>query len=77
MGKINTVTEGHEYVYDPVLMDITDPKAPALRKGMRVTVIHPQGCPPPNTMGHAHVALNGLFAGLVHCNSLQQVNQQQ
>lgn len=73
MAKINRVNLGGEYRYEPVMIDITDPKAPGLRAGMRVKVIQAHGCPPPNSFGHAHVALNGKFMGLVHCNSLAEI----
>jgi len=66
------VRKGSVYVYDPVMLDIIDGRT-GLTKGEQVRVIHCNGCPPPNTMNHAHVErLNGEFVGLVHCNSLQK-----
>lgn len=69
MTKIRKVRTGSTYYYDPVMMDIFDPKT-SLEKGDKVTVVRLRGCPPPNTMGHCHVAKDGNFVGLVHCNSL-------
>lgn len=69
MGTIRKVRAGSTYYYDPVMMDIIDPKT-SLVKGDKVTVVALRGCPPPNTMGHCHVSKDGNFAGLVHCNSL-------
>lgn len=58
------------YQYNPCMWDILDPKTP-LQGGESVRVIHPWGCPKPNTMNHAHIeSLDGKFLGLVHCNSL-------
>ena len=59
------------YVFNPVGWDIFDPKTD-LRPGELVRVIHPHGCPPPNTMGCAHVErlASGEFVGLVSTASL-------
>ena len=66
------VRKGTIYVYDPVMLDIIDARHD-LQKGEQVRVIHPQGCPPPNTMNHCHVErLNGEFVGLVLYNSLKK-----
>lgn len=60
-----------EYIYYPVLMDRIRPAHHIqLKPGDIVRVVNLHGCPPANTMGHAHVQLNGEFAGLVHTNSL-------
>lgn len=71
---VNSVTVGKEYVFRPVLLDLMDPKAPGMRPGMRVRVVQPSGCPPAGTMGHCHISHNEKFVGLVHCNSLQEIN---
>lgn len=75
---MNKVRTSVRYVYKPVGMDRADPpygvKAGFLKEGDVVQVIKVAGCPPPNTMGHAHIAkqtVSGLeFAGLVMTNSL-------
>lgn len=73
---MNKVRTGSTYVYNPVGMDIYDPKT-NLKAGDLVVVVKKLGCPPPNTMGHCHVEKilhngNGqrVFAGLVLTNSL-------
>jgi hypothetical protein len=64
------VRMGARYVYRPVVIDLIDPKT-TLVPGEPVRVIRPHGCPPPNTMGHCHVAdMSGKFRGLVACASL-------
>ena len=51
--------------------DVFDRKSSIPQDGTLVRVIHPHGCPPPNTMGHCHVeTLAGKFVGLVCCGSL-------
>lgn len=72
MGTLRKVKVGTEYTYQPVMMDVCDPKT-ALKPGDKVKVVNLRGCPPANTMGHCHVEHNGNFVGLVHCNSLQEV----
>lgn len=58
------------YVYDPCLLDACDGRT-NLKKGDLVQVVALRGCPPPNTMNHAHVnGPDGEFAGLVCCGSL-------
>lgn len=65
------VRTGSIYRYDPVIMDVCDPKT-NLSPGDLCRVVKLFGCPPPNTMGHCHVErLNGQFLGLVACNSLR------
>ena len=64
------------YRFDPVLMDRCDPpigvRENRLNTGDLVRVVALPGCPPPNTMGHAHIATPaGRFLGLVHVNSLK------
>lgn len=71
------VRNGSTYVYDPVGMDRFDPpygvKTGLMNPGDTVKVVKLPGCPPPNTMGMAHVeTLDGEFAGLVCCNSLRK-----
>jgi hypothetical protein len=64
------VKAGQVYVYQPALLDMVEPRT-ALRPGEAVRVVRCRGCPPPNTMGHAHVeTLSGIFAGLVQTASL-------
>lgn len=57
--------------YFPTMLDRIDPKS-NLKEGEKVRVIHPYGCPPPNTMGHCHVerVSDAQFGGLVCANSL-------
>ena len=68
------VRVGKSYVYDPVMLDLIDAKT-SLVKGDVVTVVKLPGCPPPNTMNHCHVEKDGVFVGLVCCNSLQPVGK--
>ena len=64
------VRAGRTYLFHPVPMDRFDPKSTATH-GQRVKVVKLPGCPPPNTMGHCHIATEqDVFLGLVHCNSL-------
>lgn len=64
------VRKGSRYVYNPCGWDVFDAKT-NLRAGEIVTVIHPRGCPAPNTMGCCHVARDGeTFTGLVSTGSL-------
>jgi hypothetical protein len=70
MAIITKVKVGKEYTFEPVMMDVCDPKT-SLKSGDKVTVVNLRGCPPANTMGHCHVNFKGQFAGLVHCNSLK------
>lgn len=66
------VRKGSIYVFDPVGWDRFDAKTD-LKAGEKVRVVHPNGCPPPNTMQSCHVErLNGKFCGLVHVNSLNK-----
>lgn len=61
------------YTFRPVAMDIWDAKT-TLATGERVQVRKVHGCPPPNTMGHAHVYdTAGKFRGLVCTASLVQL----
>jgi hypothetical protein len=63
------VTAGKEYIYYPNLLDRCDGRT-NLVPGDIVKVVNLPGCPRANTMGHAHVNLEGRFAGLVSTNSL-------
>jgi len=66
------VRKGQMVRFSPALLDLIDPKT-NLKKGDVVRVCHPYGCPPPNTMGHAHVeTLEGKFIGLVQTASLEK-----
>ena len=60
------------YKFNPVMWDIIDPKTD-LKSGDVIQVKNLNGCPPANTMGHAHVYYDGKFAGLVHVNSLEKI----
>lgn len=68
------VRTNSNYYYDPVGWDRVDPPwgvtHGTLEPGDLVKVIRIYGCPPPNTMGHAHINKGTEFAGLVHTNSL-------
>lgn len=68
------VRAGKQYLYVPCGWDIFDART-NLKPGDAVTVVKLPGCPPPNTMGHAHVNHNGAFAGLVCTGSLQPMPQ--
>ena len=60
-----------EYIYYPNFLDRVRPaQYRTLIPGDVVTVVNLPGCPRANTMSHAHVQINGEFAGLVHTNSL-------
>ncbi len=61
------------YVYRPCLLDVTDRRA-QMTAGMRVRVKNLRGCPPCNTLGHAHVVHpeTGEFIGLVCTSSLHK-----
>ena len=64
------VRAGKRYRYAPVGLDVWDPRTD-LQAGDVVTVVRLPGCPPPNTVGHAHVnGPDGTFAGLVLVASL-------
>lgn len=66
------VRKGSVYVFKASLWDIADRHANTPPDGTLVRVVHPYGCPAPNTMGHCHVAtLEGKFIGLVSCASLR------
>jgi len=68
------VRKGGRYVFWAAGMDRFDPAHLGLEDGQEVRVVHPRGCPPPNTMGHCHVEdLAGNFMGLVQCDSLNQL----
>jgi len=69
------VRTGTTYRFEPVAMDCWAPAHQGLERGDLVKVIHPHGCPPPNTMGHCHVERDGKFMGLVCCGSLQHASQ--
>ncbi len=65
------VRVGSIYRFEPVLLDRTDPPYDVL-PGDLVRVVNLPGCPKAGTMGMVHVLhLDGRFAGLVCCNSLQ------
>lgn len=63
------VRPGGIYIYHPAAWDVFDARTP-LKDGDVVEVRNLSGCPPANTMGHAHVYKDGEFAGLVSTASL-------
>lgn len=72
----NKVVTNRVYIYHANMLDRVDGRT-SLKDGDKVRVVRMHGCPPPNTMGHAHVAdpMTGEFIGLVHCNSLHTVEE--
>ena len=65
------VRKGSTYIFDPCGWDIYDAKEYTPKKGDKVKVCQPYGCPRNNTMNHCYVeTMEGKFLGLVHCNSL-------
>ena len=66
------VRAGRLYSYTASGWDLYDRIPHAPRDGQVVRVIKLHGCPPPNTMGHCHVAdaETGEFLSLVHTASL-------
>jgi hypothetical protein len=68
------VRKGGRYVFWAEGLDRFDPAHKGLVNGEIVRVVHPHGCPPPNTMGHCHVENEqGEFMGLVWCGSLNEI----
>ncbi|HEX3105624.1 MAG TPA: hypothetical protein VHQ22_14355 [Terriglobales bacterium] len=68
------VRAGRLYRYKPVLLDRGHPPY-NVQEGDIVRVVNLPGCPKAGTMGHCHVEhLNGDFAGLVCCNSLEDLS---
>lgn len=64
------VRAGSWYAYDAQSWDRFDART-TLQRGEAVQVVNLRGCPPCNTMGHAHVnRVDGSFAGLVCTASL-------
>jgi hypothetical protein len=69
------VRKGSVYTFRACGWDIFDRRSNTPADNTRVRVIHPHGCPTPNTMGHCHIeSLDGHFIGLVSCNSLTKDN---
>ena len=65
------VRTGHRYVFHAAGLDRYSPAHRGIKDGAIVTVVRLPGCPPPNTMGHAHVnGADGRFMGLVQTASL-------
>ena len=62
-----------EYIYYPNMLDRIDGRT-KLVSGDIVKVINLPGCPKANVMEHCYVSLNGVFAGLVHSNSLHKMS---
>ena len=63
------------YIYYPNMLDRIDGRT-TLVPGDIVTVVNLPGCPPANTMGHAHIRF-GQTIGLVHVNSLHAMSDKQ
>lgn len=61
------------YVFRPCVLDLIDGRTD-LTAGNRVRVKNLRGCPPCNTLGHAHVVHpeTGAFIGLVCTASLHK-----
>jgi hypothetical protein len=70
------VRVGTDYIYYPNLLDRIDGRT-GLVPGDIVRVENFPGCPPANTMGHAHVTRNHQMVGLVHTNSLYKLSDRQ
>ncbi len=70
------VRTGATYVFNPVGYDLFLTQHYDAKPGDLVKVVKLPGAPPPNTMGHAHVAdaKTGAFLGLVTTASLSPVN---
>jgi hypothetical protein len=66
------VRANQHYIYYPNMLDRVDGRT-KLVAGDIVRVVNLPGCPPANTMGHAHVNFKGEFAGLVSTNSLHSL----
>jgi hypothetical protein len=73
------VRAGSVYVFDPVPLDQSDPRLAHVEPGLYVRVVHLPGCPPANTLGHAHIeaAVSGESLGLVVTNSLRPLTARQ
>ncbi len=70
------VRANQKYIFYPNMIDRIH-ACTSLVPGSIVTVVRMPGCPPPNTMQHAHVEYDGRFAGLVHTNSLHSMKDKQ
>lgn len=70
------VQVGTDYIYYPNMLDRCDSRT-TLVAGDIVRVENFTGCPPANTMSHAHVTLNHHMVGLVHTNSLHALADRQ
>jgi hypothetical protein len=70
------VRANSEYIFYPNMLDRYDGRT-SLVPGDLVRVVNLPGCPKANTMGHAHVNLDGKFAGLVSTNSLYPLSDVQ
>lgn len=57
------------YIFYPNALDRCDART-SLMAGDIVKVVNLPGCPKANTMGHAHVTLEGRFVGMVSTGSL-------
>ena len=67
------VRAGQVYRFEPVLIDQLHPPY-NVEPGDIVRVVNLPGCPRAGVMRHCHIEhLDGGFAGLVCCNSLQEL----
>ena len=74
-GGTMKVRAGSSYIFYPNFLDRVDGRLnQRVIPGQIVTVVNLPGCPPANTMDHAHIKLDGIFAGLVHTNSLYRLS---
>jgi hypothetical protein len=69
--KIMATVSKRTFIYEPVLLDLTSPKAD-VERGDRVRLAKLHGAPPPGTMGQYHVARpgDGKLLGMVCAGSL-------
>jgi hypothetical protein len=71
------VRKGQVYTFHASAWDRFDRRHNTPNDGTKVRVCTPNGCPPPNTMGHCFVeTMNGQFIGLVACASLAKESTQ-
>lgn len=64
------VKANSKYIFYPNGYDKVRPAHQGIVPGSIVKVVNLPGCPSANTMGHAHVEVDGKFMGLVSTNSL-------
>ncbi len=74
MGTYRPTLAPKVYIFDPAGVDVFGWRPHQPEPGTRVVKVHPPGCPPSDTMGHAFVAdaESGTFYGLVSLASLRR-----